>query len=234
MTAWEAGEIAATQVIAANLRSNNGAYWSGSPCEGESLAKRMRGRGRSDDCMTIKVTSTTVGSKPVTFLVVNTVQSQSSGRYYAGTVAFNVAYLGFPGSAQSEWSKYAVQTDAAKAAMLLKLQSWAEQYQDAVAAQMDYRRPADTFASVPRLKDLKPVSVVAPKPAAAPPKGSTYVFCDATKSMVLEGSECAPQPADSSGKSVERRLQDLKDLFGKGLIDKDSYQRKLDEILKSL
>jgi hypothetical protein len=234
MTSWEAGEIVATQVIHANLGSNNGAYWSGSPCEGESLAKRNRGRGRFDDCMMIKANSITVGSKPVTFLVVTTVQSQSSGRYYYGAVAFNAAYLGFPGTVETEWNKYTVQSDAAKAALLDKLRAWAELYQDAVAAQMDYRRPPDTFAAVPMLKSLKPGLATVVKPADTPRKGPSYVFCDSNKTMVLEGTECAAQPADSSSKAVEKRLQDLKDLFGKGLIDKDSYQRKRDEILKSL
>ncbi|WP_170211657.1 SHOCT domain-containing protein [Rhodoferax bucti] len=234
MTAWEAGEIAATQVIVTNLRSNNGAYWSGAPCDGESLAKRVRGRGRLDDCMTIKVDSTTVGSKQETFLVVHTVQSQTGGRYYIGTVAFNVSYLGFPGTAAPEWNKYTVQSDPAKAALLAKLQSWAELYQDAVAAQMDYRRAADTFAAVPKLKDLKPVSTPVAKPAVVASKGASYVFCESTKSMVLEGSECPVQAVEPPNKTVEKRLQELKELLGKGLIDKEAYQRKRDEILKSL
>jgi hypothetical protein len=241
MTFWEDGEIAAIQTVLANLAANSGAYWSGSPCDGESIAKRNRSRGRYDDCMTIKVESFPVGSKQETFLVVNTVQSQSGGRYYIGTVGVNVAYLGFPGSTALQWNKFAVQSDSAKKSGLAKLTSWAESYQDAAAAQMDYRRPADTFSSVPKLRELKVLEtapVTIQKPATSANKGVVYVFCESTKSMVVEGGiDCPSQPtpvADSTVKTIEKRLQELKDLLGKGLIDKDAYQRKRDEILKSL
>jgi hypothetical protein len=193
MSLWDAGEIVATQFVAANLRANNGAYWSGSPCDGESLAKRNRGRGRYDDCMTIKAEASIVGGKQETFLVVNTVQSQTGGRYYIGTVGVNVSNLGFPGSSVLEWNKFTVQSDPAKAAAVAKLQSWAELYQDAVAAQMNYRRPDDSFASVPRLRELLVIPNGTPKPKVIPPKGASYVFCESSKTMVLEGSECKIQ-----------------------------------------
>lgn len=191
MTLWEGGELSATHVVTANLRSNNGAYWNGSPCDGESLAKRNRGGGRYDDCMTIKAQSLPVDAKPQTFLMVNTVESQTGGRYYAGTVGINVAYLGFPGSSALEWSNSAVQSDPAKASVLAKLVGWAEKYQDAVAAQMDYRRPADTFSSVPKLRELKvvpAVSATTQRPAVTSAKGASFVFCESSKTMVKEGS----------------------------------------------
>jgi len=197
MSLWDAGNMVATQVVAANLRSNNGAYWSGSPCDGESLVKRNRGRGRYDDCMTIKVDTITVGAKQETLLVVNTVQSQAGGRYYIGNVGVNVTYLGFPGSSAVEWNKFAVESNPAKAAAIAKLQNWAELYQDAAAAQMDYRRPPDTFAAVPRLKDLLVASNAIPRPNVAPSKGASYVFCESSKKMVLEGGECKAQTSSA-------------------------------------
>jgi len=202
MSLWDGSDIVATQFVAANLRANNGAYWTGSPCDGESLAKRNRGRGRYDDCMTIKVDTATVGAKQETFLVVNTVQSQTGGRYYIGTVGLNVASLGFPGSSAIEWNAFTVHSDPAKAAAMAKLQSWAELYQDAAAAQMDYRRPSDTFASVPRLLELLVKPNNAQKPKVIPPKGASYVFCESSKKMVLEGSECKAQTSSVAESST--------------------------------
>ena len=54
--------IVAIQTVTANLRSNNGAYWSGEPCKGESLASRIRSRGRFDDCMRMDAVSMPVGN----------------------------------------------------------------------------------------------------------------------------------------------------------------------------
>ena len=63
--------------------------------------------------------------------------------------------MGFKGTSSSDWSASSIKADPAKTRVLATLTQWAERYQDAVAAQMDYRKPADTFAAVPTLGSLK-------------------------------------------------------------------------------
>lgn len=190
MVRWEGAQIVAAQTIVANIRSNNGAYWSGAPCDGEYLAKRNRARGRYDDCMRIDVTSVTVGAKPETFLQVSTVQSNTAGRYYEATMLISAAYLGFKGSSVADWSNPAVQADPAKTQALSRLSAWAELYQDAAAAQMGYRKPADAFVAVPQLKELRPAE--APMIQIVKDRSVSYVFCESSKNMVMEG-DC-PKP----------------------------------------
>jgi hypothetical protein len=197
MTLWEGGELTAAQFVGANLRSNNGTHWSGSPCEGEHLAKRNRERGRYDDCMTIDVKSMPVGSKQETFLIVSTTETNSGGRNYQALVWFNVSYLGFRDSNAMEWDSRLVQQDAAKKAAIAKLTSWAEQFQDASAMQMDYRKPPNTFANVPKISDLKSPQSAGQSASMgkllSPARTSTsYVFCEGTKKMVVEGSGTCP------------------------------------------
>lgn len=192
MVRWEGAQIVAAQTIVANIRSNNGAYWSGAPCDGEHLAKRNRARGRYDDCMHIDVTSVTVGSRPETFLRVSTVQSNTAGRYYEATMLISAAYLGFPGSSTADWDGLAVKADTAKTQALARLNSWAELYQDAAAAQMNYRKPADAFAAVPKLKELRPVE--APMIQIVKDRSAAYVFCESSKRMVMEGTDDCLKP----------------------------------------
>jgi hypothetical protein len=207
MTRWEGGEIIAAQTIVANIRANNGAFWSGSPCEGENLAKRNRGRGRYDDCMRIGATTITVGSTPEIFLQVDTVQSNAGGRYYAATLLINTTYLGFNGGTVADWSSATVQADPAKAQAIAKLTSWAERYQDAAAAQMDYRKPADTFAAVPKLSELRPADAAPLRNSLLAPvvqgRSASYVFCESSQSMVLEGAGDCPA-IGAGGKPVAR------------------------------
>jgi hypothetical protein len=202
MTLWEGGELSVAQFVQANLRSNDGDYWIGSPCDGEHLAKRNRERGRYDDCMTIDVKSMPVGSRPETFLMVSTTETNSGGRNYQALVLFNVSYLGFRDSNVLEWDSRLIQHDTEKKAAITKLTSWAEQFQDASALQMDYHKPPNSFANVPKISELKfpksgqrsAITGTAVSPAR---KSTSYVFCEGTKKMVVEGSGNCPaeQPA---------------------------------------
>lgn len=196
MTRWEGDEIIAAQTVVANIRANNGAFWSGSPCDGENLAQRNRGRGRYDDCMRIGATTITVGFIPQIFLQVDTVQSNSGGRYYAATILINTSYLGFNGSTAADWSASTVQSDPAKAQAIAKLTSWAEHYQDAAAAQMNYKKPLDAFAAVPKLRELRPADAAPLRSSflasVVQGRSASYVFCESSQSMVLEGAGDCP------------------------------------------
>lgn len=200
LTRWEGRELVAAQTIIANLRTNTGDYWSGSPCEGTHLLSRNRGRGRYDDCMTVGVESLGVGPTRETFLRVSTVQTHSSGRYYGASVFINVSYLGFPGSSPADWSMPTSRMDPAKADTLAQVGRWAERYQEAVSAQLDFRRPPDTFAAVPAFRTLRSplAGPEAPPPGPAPRvplvngNSASYVFCESTKTMELEDAGNCP------------------------------------------
>jgi len=196
LTRWEGDEIVAAQTVIANLRASNGAFWSGAPCEGDYLHTRKRGRGRYDDCMAIGVNTISVGPRQETFLNVTTVQSNSGGRYYSATVLFNVSYLGFQSSNAADWTSQTIKTDPEKASVFAKLMNWAERYQDAAAAQIDYRKPADTFAAVPKLKDVRSdkaqMETAKPRVPLVNGRSASYVFCETTKRMELEGTDACP------------------------------------------
>ncbi|RFO97846.1 hypothetical protein DIC66_03715 [Rhodoferax lacus] len=104
---------------------------------------------------------------------------------------------------------------------------------------MDYNYSKDAFANVPTISALManfgPQSDI--KPQSISNAEDTYVYCKSTKKVIVEGSEkCPPsdEKKDTGGKSVEQRMQDLKRLFDSGLIDKELYQKKQEDILKLL
>lgn len=196
MGQWDKGSLLAAQSITANLRANNGAYWSGSPCQGESLGSRVRSRGRYDDCMRIHAISMPVNYVPTTFIHTHTVQSNTGGRYYAASMLINVQRLGFDGTTVADWTPAAVAANPEKAKAIEYITQWAYHYQDAAAAQMDYRRAPDTFAAVPAIRDIFPTDFNARASArtrtTVAQHSTSFTFCEATQTMVREGVESCP------------------------------------------
>lgn len=196
MGQWDKGNLVAAQYITANLRANNGAYWSGSPCQGESLGGRIRSRGRYDDCMRIDAISAPINYVPTTFIRTYTVQSNTSGRYYAASVLINVQHLGFGGTSVADWTPTAVAANPEKSKAIEYITQWAQSYQDAAAAQMDYRRAPDTFAVVPAIRDIFPTDFTARASArtsaAAALRSTSFTFCETTQTMVREGVDVCP------------------------------------------
>lgn len=196
LSTWAPDGMIAVQSVDANLRINNGAYWSGDPCNGPHLGRRTLSRGRDDNCMIVDTLEIPIENKPKTFLRVKTVQSTSSGRYYAATLLINTDYLGADNVPSSEWTTESVQSDPKKASAFKKFYAWAERYQDAAARQMDFRKPVDTFDAVPDLRMLRAAS---PKPtidestkAMVNSRSISWKFCETTKTMVNEADGYCP------------------------------------------
>jgi hypothetical protein len=196
LSTWGMDGLIAVQSIAANLRINNGAYWSGEPCSGNHVARRILSRGRNDNCMLIDSVAIPIDGTSTTFLRVRTVQSTTSGRYYSADLLVNADYLGVDGSLSTDWTAESVQKDPKKAAAIKKLYPWAERYQEAAARQMDFRRPADTFDAVPDLRVLRADTA---KPAIddstrakVASRSKSLVFCEATKTMIDEEDGYCP------------------------------------------
>lgn len=202
MGLWDKGSLVAVQYISANLRANNGAYLMGNPCQGESLVARIRSRGRYDDCMRINAISAPVNYVPTTLIQAFTVQSNTGGRYYAASVLFNVKYLGFGGTTEADWTPAAVAANPEKTKAIEYITQWAQLYQDAAAAQMDYRRAPDTFAAVPAIRDIFPADFIARASArtrtADAQRSTSFTFCEATQTMVREGVEACPGTPSAS------------------------------------
>ncbi|WP_147321229.1 SHOCT domain-containing protein [Rhodoferax lacus] len=233
------GSLTAYQGVQANLRSNSSSHWSGSPCSGGHLYMRNKARGKNDNCLTIDAVSTQIGSQYRTLINVHVTETGSSGKYYSAIVSFDAESFGFPGSTVIEWNKNGLQDDKKRATAFSKITAWAEKYQDAAETLMDYNYSKDAFANVPTISALManfgPQSDI--KPQSISNAEDTYVYCKSTKKVIVEGSEkCPPsdEKKDTGGKSVEQRMQDLKRLFDSGLIDKELYQKKQEDILKLL
>jgi hypothetical protein len=199
MSTWAPDGMIAVQSLDANLRINNGAYWSGEPCSGTHLARRNLNRGRDDNCMVVDALEVPIANQPKTFLRMRTVQSASSGRYYAASLMINADYLGADNVPSSEWTAETVQTDPKKASAFKKFYTWAERYQDAAAQQMDFRKPADTFVAVPDLRVLK---AAGPKPAIDEStkakvnnRSKSWTYCETSKSMINEADGYCPATA---------------------------------------
>jgi len=68
-------------------------------------------------------------------------------------------------------------------------------------------------------------------------KGFTFTSTEDIECTITGAPTIAPQPTASGvpgSKSVEQRLSELKSLFDKGLITKEQFEKKRDEVLKSL
>lgn len=146
--------LVSVQGVAANLRSNNGGYWTGTPCSANHLVVRSKGKGRTDDCMTIDAIPMTVGFDKVVGLDVRVTESSSSGRYYAMSVSIPVERMGLPGTSLADWTAARIQEDPNKKQLVEKLTTWAEKLQDSAGKLMDYSKPKDAFSQVPNFADL--------------------------------------------------------------------------------
>lgn len=202
MSQWDDSTVVAIQQVAANLRANNGAYWSGAPCQGESLVTRIRSRGRYDDCMRIDTVSLPINNSTVTFFRIYTAQSNSGGRYYAASTLVNAQRLGFSSTTVADWTPSVVAADPNKTQVIHYLTLWAHRYQDAAAAQMDYRKTPDTFAAVPAIRDMLPSdfsAFVSPRTRTEVAQRSvSFAFCETTQTMVREGLDACPATRPAS------------------------------------
>ncbi|MDR7305748.1 hypothetical protein [Rhodoferax saidenbachensis] len=163
-----------------------------SPAKAHLFVSKKAG-GTMDNCLTIDPYAANIGGRDLVTLVVNVRNSQSNWRLYDTTIYLNLAYLGYTNTTISDWSATAVANDAGKGKLIEKVGSWAKQLQDGVNTAIAYRKPQDAFASVPPLSSLMVWDETALKaPSQSRNAGSSYVFCESSKTMVLEGAKDCP------------------------------------------
>lgn len=194
LSSWDNGHIAAVQALSVNLGANNGVGWSGAPCGGEHLVMRNLAQGRTDNCMTIDPISFAMGSQSRTLLAVVVTETNSGGRYYVLTIGIDSEFLGYSGATTSDWNKFALQADKAKAATIARMTTWAERLQDAATTLMSFNKPMDAFVNLPGIRDLRDANAHTKAPDSPTPlprpAGKSYTFCESTKKMVQEGTDC--------------------------------------------
>jgi len=192
--------FAEMHVVASLTGAEETGYFSTDVCSPakEHLFVSKKMNGLMDNCLTIDPYGANIGGRDIAILIVNIRNSQSSWRLYDTTLLLNLAYLGYPNTTAADWSVAAVSKDANKGKLVEKVGSWAKQLQDGVNTAIGYRKPQDAFASVPPISSLMVLDEAALKAQAfnalplGPKKGSSYVFCESSKTMVLEGSQGCP------------------------------------------
>ena len=198
----DSGQLVAIQSLGVNLRNGNGAYWSGSPCAGEHLFSKNKGIGQTDNCVTVDAISIPMGSQARTLVGARVTETASGGRYYSINVFIDAEYLGFPNTTLNDWNIGSIQADANKRSALAKLQSWAEMLQEASAPLMNYNHSNATFSAVPDIAELKGgsgIKSVTPRVTTTYNQhGKSYVYCESTKQMILQGQDNCPMGPESS------------------------------------
>lgn len=192
-------------VVSLSSGDRNG-YFAADVCSPakEHLVVVKKMGGTMDNCLTIDPYAANIGGRETVTLAVKIRNSQSNWRLYDTAVYLNLAYLGYPDTTASDWTKSAVANDADKSKLVEKVSNWAKQLQDGVNTAIGYSKPQDAFASVPPISSLMVLDEATLKalaqntfpPAAkntyAKNPGSSYVFCESSKTMVLEGSQDCP------------------------------------------
>lgn len=198
--------FAEMRVMASLTSAEEDGYFSADVCSSakEHLVVSKKMAGKMDNCLTINPHAVNIGGREIVVLVLNIRNSQSNWRLYDTTLYLNLAYLGYPSTTISDWSHAGLAKDADKKKFIEKVGNWANQWQDGVNTAIGYRKPQDAFASVPPLSTLMVLDEAALKAQAQSTfravakstqnrnAGNSYVFCESSKMMVLEGSQDCP------------------------------------------
>lgn len=179
--------------------SEQNGYFSADVCSPakEHLVVVKKASGTMDNCLTIDPFWARIGGRDLATLVIHIRNSQSNWRLYDSRIYLNLAYLGAPRGTASDWSADAVAKDLEKKQVVDKVANWAKQLQDAINKAIAYSKPQDAFVSVPPISSLLVVNEAVLQAQSQPQvfvpskpqPGSSYVFCESTKKMVLESSQ---------------------------------------------
>lgn len=153
--------------LTVNMSQNNG-YYTTDMCSGSHLVAINFGGWRTDNCMTIDPLSVKVSDKNITVFSINIRNSQQGSRLYNLRTFINLAQLGFPQSAVTDWTEELLSRDAAKKALLDKTMAWAKKLQDGVNRAIAYDKPKNAFDAVPPISEL--LAEAKPAEAASPAK----------------------------------------------------------------
>jgi hypothetical protein len=174
-------------------------YFSADVCSPakEHLVISKRAFGTMDNCLTIDPYSANIGGREIAVLAVKIRNSQSNWRLYDMTIFLNLAYLGYPDSTTADWNAAAVAGDAGKGRLIEKISGWGKQLQTSVNNAIAYSKPQDAFVSVPSISTLMVLDETTPPakkqtsffPSAKANVGNSYVYCESSKKMVIEGSQ---------------------------------------------
>lgn len=146
----------ALQFIDAAIASNDGGFWTGSPCSGEHLVVVNKGRGREDHCLTISPGSFQLASGNLTVLNIRITNTASNSRLYNVTLQFRPDAFGWRGSNTGDWTKEAVAAQPMRAEFVARLTAWAEKLLDANMRAIDFSKPQNVYDNIPSALTLLP------------------------------------------------------------------------------
>lgn len=163
-----AGQWLASMYVVANLTGAGlSQYMGGSPCAGAHLVALDKGRRQDDNCLTVDAERSPGGANPTTMLVLRITHAKSAGRVYRTSLYINLMPMGLGNTRLSDWTPAAVQAVPERAALVQRLQKWAESMQDASERALDFKKPQDAFAGIPALRTLLPIQPeLVPEPLA--------------------------------------------------------------------
>jgi hypothetical protein len=146
----------ATQFIDAALISNDGGYWTGSPCGQGHLVMINKPRGREDHCLTIDPSSIQMATGNLTKLNLKITNTASASRMYNVSIQVSPEALGWRGSNTGDWTKDTIETQPMRKEFMARLTEWGEKLLDAGIKAIDYTKPQDVYANIPSPTSLLP------------------------------------------------------------------------------
>lgn len=156
MTHVENGMMVLAQTIEVALDTNDGAFWTGSPCGPGHFVMLNKGRGREDHCMTIDASSIMIGSVPTTILNMKFTNTASGSRMYNVTLQLNPGAFGWRNSGPGDWIRETLEAQPMRKEFITKLTAWGEQFLDAGTKALNFSKPQDVYYEMPSASTLLP------------------------------------------------------------------------------
>nr|WP_315494411.1 hypothetical protein [uncultured Rhodoferax sp.] len=156
MTHVDKGMMVLTQIIEVALDTNDGAFWTGTPCGPGHLVMLNKGRGREDHCMTIDASSIMIGSVPTTILNIKFTNTASASRMYNVTLQLNPGAFGWRNSGPGDWTPETLEAQPMRKEFIAKLTAWGEKFLDAGTKALNFSKPQDVYNEMPPVSTLLP------------------------------------------------------------------------------
>lgn len=210
--------------LAVNLEHTN-SYFTSDVCSASSshLFKLNKGGGLYDNCLTIDPRLIRIKGNDINTLHINVRNSQQSGRIYDLNLLLNLSQLGFPKTEVLDWTENAISQDVEKKKLIEQVTGWAKKLQDGVNKAIEYSKPQNAFSDVPPITSLIPVINMM--------TSESEITVDGNVGNTTSQRTTTELPA-IGGKTLLQRLSELKDLFDKGLITSEQYEKRSGEIIR--
>jgi hypothetical protein len=198
------GKLIMRNVITISIDQSTAAGWSNDWCSGDVIVRIKINRGQNDRCSVAKITSIPFNRVQTDVLEITTTESNDNSRLYKSIFYVHIENFGLT---------YSVVTDKSSE-FNRRLTEWMTKLLDATVKAAGYDKPADAF------KDVLPFSDAINNIKTTPP--------------IVNTPPSRQDASNSPSSNIQERLQRLKELFDRKLINEDEYNNKRKEILGTL